>query len=341
MGKSKKEYILKRDERNYNLVELTQDNVERVEAMIKENSSYAMTLQDEKGIPPEREFLEYLKKFVNSAENNGSNDKKDSEKFCGSTKWWIDELDECKDEKYFKILIAGLIHNIDRTNSTHLNARTKKEDEPQGRKNIYKKIIRKLKSKNIESLKSELRDIENIKNKSKDEELLIGTIAKKDDSYENDKFNLSFATKFCHYLSYYLFDNKEEKNMYAIYDSVIAETLPLYIEKYDIDIKEDIEKLKEKRYPKNKQSIKNFLKNPPFKKDTLSKEEEKSILKFYNTYIDIIDTIIKKGCKESKKITRREFDHLVWYSNKGKIPKEDNNFQEYLDSFIKDLNKKQ
>ena len=344
-----------------NLVELTQENADIVEFMIEENSSYAMTLQgeeDEKGIPPEIGFLEYLKKFVDSADKKDSakiidstdtddlNDKKDSEKFCGSTKWWVDELDGCEDKNYFKILIAGLIHNIDRTNSTHLNARTKDEktDEPQGRKNIYKKIMEKLEGKeDIENLKDELEGIKDIKNKSKDEELLIGKIAKKDDKYKNDKFNLSFATKFCHYLSWYLFNKEEDKNMYAIYDSVVAETLPLYIEyieKYQKEDqkKDDIKDIREKRYSHDNSSIKSFLKEPPFKKE---QDDEKAILKFYATYMEIIDKVIEKGCEGSPKITRRQFDHLVWYSNKGKIPKKDKGFDEHLSKFKESLNEKQ
>ncbi len=314
------------------LVKLTRRNVEMVEAMIKENSSYALTLNDEEGVRPESKFLEYLKKFVKSADENALIDKKDAEAFCGSTKWWVEQLKECKDEEteYFKILIAGLIHNIDRTNSTHLNARTKNEEtgETQGRKQIYKIITDEVET--IKELKSMLED----ENKP-----LIEIIAKKD--YKTGKFNLSFATKFCHYLSWYLYENKnnknnEDQNMYSIYDGVIAEALPLYIKSYELT--DDIKNIKKISFPDNNQQIENFLKNPPFKKDN------KGISDFYSVYTKIIDKIIEVGCekdKEEKIITRRDFDHLVWYSNKGKTSTEDKeSFDKYLEKFKKNLTKK-
>ena len=46
-----------------------------------------------------------------------------------------------------------------------------------------------------------------------------------DDKKEKIRDNYSFATKFCHYSSYYLFNNEEDeeyRDMYPIYDSVVV-----------------------------------------------------------------------------------------------------------------------
>ena len=315
MEKFKKDdYKLKRNKDN--LVKLTQENVAKVEAMIEENSSYAMTLNGRQGVPPEQGFIDYLKSFIgNQTTSCSEENKKNENKFCGSTKWWVDKLNEGIDEE-FKILIAGLIHNIDRTNSTHLNARTKDDKgETQGRKNIYNKIIIDCKVNNIDELKNILID---------PDQPLIKTITKKDK--KTKKYNLSFATKFCHYLSWFLFEEEDEKNMYAIYDSVVAKTLPRYIKSFGIE--NDIYKIiNENEITINEdkiiEEITKFIKNPPFKKTG----DDKEIHDFYEKYKKIIDCIIEEGHKqaekekkEEKKITRREFDHLVWYSNKGKIP---------------------
>ena len=175
-------------------------------------------------------------------------------------------------------------------------------------------------------------------------------IAKKDD--KTGKFNLSFATKFCHYLTWYLnqienenkTENKTEKetidpDMYSIYDSVIVENLQSYINYYvkSKDDNDEIENIKKKNFPNNRQKIENFLKNPSFKKKARNEDEmENEIIEFYKTYMDIIDRIIK-----GKGITRRQFDHLVWYSNKGKKSTESQeDFDKYLSQLKKDLIKK-
>ncbi len=330
---------LERD-KNEEIVLLKYDNVKKVEAMIKENSSYALTLNDEKAICPDIKFLEYLKNFVESAENeNILIDKSNVDAFCGSTKWWVEQLDKCENDEYFKILIAGIIHNIDRTNSTHLNARTKNEEtgETEGRKQIYKTItksitdyINKYKATKKDALKSMLKD---------PGKPLIGEIAEKDD--KTGKFNLSFASKFCHYLTWYLYN----EDMYSIYDSVIAENLPEYIKHYKIT-DNDINDIKVKYYQKiNRQKIKNFLKNPPFKNKSKTEVDMKAeIHEFYITYMDIIDKIIEEGCNQEHEpqITRRQFDHLVWYCNKGRATGEDEDtFNKKLDEFIKNLSNNQ
>ena len=95
---------------------------------------------------------------------------------------------------------------------------------------------------------------------------------------ESQRHNISFASKFCHYLCFWLFENEPEADNYSIYDSFVRNKLPDYIEHYKID--------------------------------------RKGInLDDYKDYRFIIIQILEKS---GNKISRNGFDHLLWYYYKGK-----------------------
>lgn len=92
------------------------------------------------------------------------------------------------------------------------------------------------------------------------------------------KPRIAFATKFCHYVCFYVFEGQPEQDNFSIYDNVVAGILPYYAIKYKIDYKK-----------------------VDFKK--------------YSQYIGLVDEIIRRS---GSNISRNGFDHLLWYYYKGR-----------------------
>jgi len=59
---------------------------------------------------------------------------------------------------------------------------------------------------------------------------LLDIIAKKTGATIRPRENKSFASKFCHYACFYLFEGMDEQDNYSIYDSILKNALPLYID---------------------------------------------------------------------------------------------------------------
>ena len=91
--------------------------------------------------------------------------------------------------------------------------------------------------------------------------------------------NVSFASKFCHFSCFYIFEGEEAQDNFSIYDGVVAKALPKYLAYYKLN---DRFKIKDKDY---------------------------------EGYSKAIDAIIEAS---GSKISRNGFDHLVWYYFKGK-----------------------
>ena len=108
---------------------------------------------------------------------------------------------------------------------------------------------------------------------------LVEIIAKKTSAAIRARENKSFASKFCHYACFYLFEGKREQDNYSIYDSILKSALPLYIDYYGIDVK-------------------------------------KQELEDYAIYSETIERIIQKT---GNMISKNGFDHLLWYYYKGRI----------------------
>ena len=186
------------------LTALTRDNVARVEAMIQNDSAYSRS-SDVTAAP-------------------GYN-RKGKLIFGGSTAYWMSELKkslfDCKepDVDYYG-LIMGAVGAVDRENSTHLNA------DNTGRNEITARIAGIGKDKLIDYLKFP----------DKTDFKLIKIISEKTHAAVKARYNLSFASKFCHYACFYLFEGCPEQDNYSIYDNVLKRVLPRYIKHYGINI---------------------------------------------------------------------------------------------------------
>lgn len=262
--KSSQQYMLTtehfdlEDGKGIDLVQLTDKNVAKVEAMIRNDSSY-------------------IKSFDKNAGH--TDNKNGKEVYPGSTAYWITQLGLILNKKEcdfsYETVIQNVVSSIDRENSTHINS------DGCGRNDLSKRIIEFGKDNLIVSLKN--RDLE-----------LFIKIAEKtqpNDQKHHGRQNISFASKFCHYACFYLFENLEEQDNYSIYDKVIVSVLHYYIKKYEVECKGNLEKLKE-----------DYIKE------------------YYSSYCDIIDSIREKEASitNTTPISRNGFDHLLWYYHKGR-----------------------
>lgn len=242
-----KEFMLERDmEAEDDIVLLTPQNVALVEAMIKSDVNF--------------------KKAYNS--KNGPKGK-----YIGSSAYWGIKLKEVLLDDIntgdFERIINNFIKAIDNENSTHLNA------DNHGRDNVKKAICKIDRKKLIEYLKEP---------KNNNYELIYIIKDAGNNKVNNDKMNeyFSFATKFCHYACYYIFNGQKEADNFSIYDSVMLNNFPKYMKRYKISNNFKIRKCKERDG--------------------------------YKQYIETIDEII---CKLNKKISRNGLDHLIWYYHRG------------------------
>lgn len=248
------QYFLETRETNngHAIALLTRDNVARIEAIISLDSNYRNTSN------PERRPVM----------------KKDGQyKYIGSTRYWTEELNELSrgrdvtnDGHDYSQTIQFLINAIDNENSTHLNS------DGVGRVAVRDRIVAQYSSATtlVAALKNPDGDYALLK--------LIAT-----PKVSGEKNHFSFATKFCHYCSIFLFPGTDNEDRYSIYDEVLKNALPLYMGYY---LKED----NQKEYVNN-----------------------------YECYINYIDRI-RAAAKEQHgcEISRNGFDHLVWYFSKGR-----------------------
>lgn len=205
-------------------------------------------------------------------------------KYCGSSMYWFEQMQLAVSEEYFRRSVLGAVIAVDTTNSTHLSAA---ED---GRKQMRDIICDACKS--TEELIAKL----NVDYSPFDEKHLINlmNVPLKAAGREGVRFNLSFASKFCSYASKFYKCNIE----YPKYDNVVARNLPLYIEAY---LGEHVKKLC-------------FL-MPGNNTDVESKKSQESLI--YRSYWDYIERIIAILPHEDV-VTKEQFDHIVWYTKKGK-----------------------
>ena len=205
-----KQFVSKKKGVTITLVELTLDNVSKVEAMIRNDSSY-------------------VKSFDKNAKPTKNKNRK--EVYSGSTAYWMTKLKYIIEDKEcnftYEYIIPKVVRSIDRENSTHLNS------DGCGIGEISKRIIDLGKDKLIDSLKKG--DLEVFK------EIQRVTVPNKngDKKYKGRK-NTSFASKFCHYASFFLFEDDELRDKYSIYDNVIVSVLPYYMEMYGVDNSEPL-----------------------------------------------------------------------------------------------------
>lgn len=247
-------FVLK-DGKEIDLVELTHENVAKVEAMIRNNFSYIKSYDENAG-PTEN--------------------KNGKEVYSGSTAYWMTKLKyiiEGKENNLtYEDIIPKVVSSIDRENSTHLNS------DGCGRGKISNRIIKLGKDKLIDSLKEGNLDVfETIQEKTNPN--------KNGDKNYKGRVNTSFASKFCHFACFFLFEDDKLRDKYSIYDNVIVSVLPYYIKKYEVEYNGTLKDLKD-----------------------------------YSVYSDVINSIREKAASTTNTtpISRNGFDHLLWYYHKGR-----------------------
>lgn len=188
------------EEVSYNgksLAKLTRDNVAIVEAMIRNDSAY-----------------------IRSSDPNAAPIKKRNGdfKYRGSSAFWMTHLRhaliDCDEEKYsYRRIITEAVESVDRENSTHLNA------DGCGRQEIEDRIYNFDRNELIWCLKyPEYDDLK-----------LIREIARTTSAESRARTNVSFASKFCHYAAFYVFEGTKYQDNYSIWDSILKAVLPFYL----------------------------------------------------------------------------------------------------------------
>lgn len=185
------------------LAKLTRDNVAIVEVMIRNDSAYIR---------------------VNDVSAGPTYNKNGVVKYGGSSAYWMTQLkrslfaNEVHPDHSYEEIVKGAVESVDRENSTHLNS------DSCGRDEIVNRIIDFGKDELMLCLKHP--DYEDMK--------LVRLIAKKTSAKRRARCNWSFASKFCHYACYYIFEDTSYQDNYSIYDSILRNVLPLYLDYYDI-----------------------------------------------------------------------------------------------------------
>lgn len=259
-------------------VEITHDNVVKVEAMISYDSKYARSGNKESG--PDDAWKENAvpTKKAEEAENATKNWSPFNvyKGYRGSTAFWMDKLKDfyfVKDSysnipksrsEIFSFIIFNAVCAVDTENSTHINA------DKVGRVQLSERIIAH-QNDLIELLKNDNRTYELISILSMDTEPEEG-------SGFPSRNNFSFATKFCHYACLYLFDEEfsEYQDSYSIYDDILGSALGMT--------------------------------------PAQGKHTGEYYATFYKGYQDLIDQKIKES---GQPVSRNGFDHLLWYFYKG------------------------
>ena len=185
------------------LAKLTRDNVAIVEAMIRNDSAY-----------------------IHSTDVSAAPvyNRKGEVKYGGSSAYWLTQLkdvllDGKMDSAYsYEDIIKGAVESVDRENSTHLNA------DNCGRQEITERLCKFNRSEFVKCLKDP--DYDDMK--------LIREISRITSAEQRARTNSSFASKFCHYACFVLFEGEPEQDNYSIYDAVVRKALPQYLDYYNL-----------------------------------------------------------------------------------------------------------
>lgn len=192
-----------------------------------------------------------------------------------------------KDSEYFRFLIYNAICSIDVENSAHLNS------DGVGSRELTDRIV-----------KNESRFCDLVKNDNKDYELIdiLSERTTPKDSQHYGRENFSFATKFCHYAAFYIFENTNYQDNYSIFDSVISNVLSSVYCNIRIG-----NVIYETKWSAAYEKLKNNKKyNVPYSRT-------------YGDYQGLIDSIRKTYAKQTgEEVSRNGFDHLLWYYYKGR-----------------------
>ncbi len=199
--------------------------------------------------------------------------------YCGSTQFWFDEMSKKESNYDYKQCVLGAVISIDRSNSTHL------ETTKNGRQKMADIISNEC--PDLKTLKEELgKPFKSNDNDHLISKMLNGVF----NTNGKDMYYLSFASKFCSCAAECL--NTEVK--YSKYDNVVSVALPTYYKIY----------------------CKKTVKKTEYKVDYSVKEKCKHRLEIYENYSNAIGEILK-SLDAKNRLTRDEFDHIIWYGMKG------------------------
>lgn len=191
------------------LAKLTRDNVAIVEAMIRNDSAYIHSTD------------------VNAAPTYN---RKGEIKYGGSSAYWMTQLktallESGSDSAYlYEDVIKGAVESVDRENSTHLNA------DNCGRQEISQRLCAFDRAELVECLKDP----------DHDDMKLIREISRITSAKQRARTNPSFASKFCHYACFYVFEGTEYQDNYSIYDGILKAVLPMYLGYFRIEQEYDL-----------------------------------------------------------------------------------------------------
>lgn len=210
--------------------------------------------------------------------------------YHGSSSYWFEEMKKASNDEAFRRAVLGAVISIDASNSTHLSA------GQNGRKVMRKRICTACHC-NLNELGKLLKQpfVPNQKHLINRLNEPILAIKTKKDGSATYRFNISFVSKFCSYASSYFGTQFE----YPKYDSVVSDWLSRYALAYLGEEKSET-----------------FFKMPSGNSSAGKQEKESEI---YKQYWDVINKIlgeVNKGMKPEK-MTFEQFDHIVWYANKG------------------------
>lgn len=196
LGEAKKYSLTIKD----GLVELSRRNVAIVENMIRTDSKYRKSFNKDAG--PSGDYM-------------------------GSSAYWLTQLEYKYPEDIQNVVIA-----LDIENSTHLNT------DSVGRKELTKRITDACAT--VDELKKTLKDdkkylelVNRLAEKTNPDNEMFWMESRDPNKKYYSRKNLSFASKFCHYASYYLLDDKY-MDEFSIYDDVIKRKLPDYLTYYNV-----------------------------------------------------------------------------------------------------------
>lgn len=174
-------------------------------------------------------------------------------------RWFMAIKETSKHFNYENIYAA--VTAVDNSNSTHLNAnKSKGNDEP--RKEVTEAIL----NLGFDTVDKDLRE---------GGFLTYNTIAF---CTSNRKKNKSFASKFCSFWCYYVYEGMPEQDNYSRYDSIVRKYLPKYLKYFEIKEVFDLDN--------------------------------------YESYCRAIDAILGGLKQKGVEISRNAFDHLIWYYHK-------------------------
>ncbi len=177
--------------------------------------------------------------------------------------------------------VEEVCKRIDKENSTHLyvsgNEKEAKERNKQGLKNMVTRI----------------NTVKNIEQRIQSDDLaLVDFLAQA----TNGIYKLSFASKFCTYVSRYKYNRLDN---YSIYDDVLQRTIPYYAWNY----------LGE-RYVARTNSYINI--------ESGRMNSNKGKINCYKDYCKLIERLINRiNEKRELKVNKEIFDHMLWYYYKG------------------------